>query len=404
MPFFLIEVILSHFANNFKNFYLDLSCWLNGTIIYAEFGIMLLLNEDISLSNKIMKNILHDPEKTAKAVNLIYINNTQPGIKRIRKGDKFIYLQGKDVIKDTDVLNRIKRLVIPPAWEDVWICPHENGHLQVTGLDVKGRKQYKYHTLWNSLRNHTKFFRLHSFGKVIPLIRERIEKDLSQPGLPLNKVLAAVVCLMERTSIRIGNNMYEKLYGSFGLTTLKDKHVKISGAEMKFLFKGKKGITHNISIKSKRLASIVKKCRDIPGKELFQYYDEHGHHKCIDSGMVNSYLKSICGEDFTAKDFRTWAGTVHAIMAFKEIGQSETAAATKRNIVAALDHVSSHLGNTRTVCKKYYVHPTIITLYENKTLHNYLRVLNKFKKCRENDLECEEKLLMKILEKEGMVA
>lgn len=365
---------------------------------------MLLLNENISLSNQTIKNILYDNEKSAKAANLVYVSDTQPGIQRIRKGSKFIYMQGKEIIKDEAVLDRIKRLVIPPAWENVWICPHYNGHLQVTGMDVKKRKQYKYHTLWNSLRNHTKFYRLHSFGKVIPMIRQRIEKDLSLPGLPLNKVLAAVVCLMERTSIRIGSNMYEKLYGSFGLTTLKDKHVKINGSEMKFMFKGKKGITHNISIKSTRLAHIVKKCRDIPGKELFQYYDEQGHHKCIDSGMVNNYLKSICGDDFTAKDFRTWAGTVHAIMAFKEIGQSETISGTKKNIVAALDHVSAHLGNTRTVCKKYYVHPTIISLYENKTLTTYLKAINKFKKCKDHDLECEEKLLMKILEKEGLVA
>ncbi|MGZ3901036.1 MAG: DNA topoisomerase IB [Bacteroidia bacterium] len=365
---------------------------------------MLLLNEDISLSNKTIRTILHDAEKSAQAANLIYVCDTQPGIRRVRKGDKFIYMQGKEIVKDETILHRIKSLVIPPAWEDVWICPFENGHLQVTGLDVKKRKQYKYHSLWNSLRNHTKFYRLHSFGKVIPAIRKRIEEDLNLPGLPLNKVLAVVVCLMERTSIRIGNNMYEKLYGSFGLTTLKDKHVKINGENMQFVFKGKKGVMHNISIKSKRLANIVKKCRDIPGKELFQYYDGEGNHKCIDSGMVNSYLKAISGDDFTAKDFRTWAGTVHAIMAFKQLGFSETVKATKRNIVAALDHVSEHLGNTRTVCKKYYVHPTIITLYENKTLHTYLKAINKFKKCKENDLECEEKLLMKILEKEGLVA
>ncbi|MBA3664851.1 MAG: DNA topoisomerase IB [Bacteroidetes bacterium] len=365
---------------------------------------MLLLNDEISLSNSTLRDILHDPEKTAKAVNLVYVCDTQPGISRIRKGDKFVYMQGDEIVKDEKVLERIKKLVIPPAWNNVWVCPLENGHLQVTGLDVKNRKQYKYHSLWNSLRNHTKFYRLHSFGKVIPAIRKRIEEDLCLPGLPLNKVLAAVVCLMERTSIRIGNNMYEKLYGSFGLTTLKNKHVKIVGSGIQFIFKGKKGITHNISIKSKRLAVIVKKCKEIPGKELFQYYDHEGHHKCIDSGMVNHYLKSISGEDFTAKDFRTWAGTVHAIMAFREIGNSDTLTGTKKNIVTALDHVSEHLGNTRTVCKKYYVHPTIISLYENKTLTTYLKAINKFKKCAHNDLECEEKLLMKILEKEGLVA
>jgi len=208
---------------------------------------------------------------------------------------------------------------------------------------------------------------------------------------------------MESTSIRVGNNMYEKLYGSFGLTTLKDKHVKITGTHIQFIFKGKKGVSHNINLSSKRLANIVKQCRDIPGKELFQYYDEAGNHKCIDSGMVNRYLKTISGEDFTAKDFRTWAGSVHALLAFKEIGKCDTVTGTKKNIVAALDLVAKHLGNTRTVCKKYYVHPSIIDLYEKQNLHTYLLELDKSKSAKEKaGLTSEEKLLMKILEKEGL--
>ena len=216
---------------------------------------------DIKISNRKIKSILNDPEKSAKAVNLIYVNGAQPGIQRISKGDKFYYQVGRKRIRDQAILERIKRLVIPPAWQDVWICESENGHLQATGIDIKGRKQYRYHPLWNQLRNQTKFYRLYEFGKSIPEIRKQIKKDLALPGLPLEKVLAAVVSIMEHTSIRVGNSMYEKLYGSFGLTTLKNSHVKITGDKLQFIFTGKKGINHNISLKSKRLAKIVKSCR-----------------------------------------------------------------------------------------------------------------------------------------------
>lgn len=294
---------------------------------------------------------------------------------------------------------RIKHLVIPPAWQNVWICRLENGHLQATGFDTKNRKQYKYHPDWNKLRNQTKFYRLHDFGKVLPLIRLQIEKDLSLPGLPVEKVLAAVVGLMERTNIRVGNNFYEKLYGSFGLTTLKDKHVTIEGSKIKFSFKGKKGVMHDVTLKNKKLSNIVKKCRDIPGKELFQYYDENGERRSIDSGMVNEYIRKICGSDFTTKDFRTWAGTIHAFLALKEIGCCDTEAETKRRIVEVLDNVSKLLGNTRAVCKRYYVHPLILSLYENKKIEKYIAELDNI--LADDDkasLTPEEKTLMKILE------
>jgi len=365
---------------------------------------MLNLANDIHISTKKIHSIRHDVKKTAQAINLVYVQDNQAGISRVKKGDSFQYLKNDKKILDAKTLDRIKKLVIPPAWNNVWICPLENGHLQATGIDIKNRKQYRYHALWNSLRNQTKFYRLHEFGKAIPAIREQLEKDLSLPGMPVEKVLAAVVCLMEQTSIRIGNSVYEKLYGSFGLTTLKNKHVNVVGSQIQFSFKGKKAISHNISIRSKRLAKIVKQCRDIPGKELFQYYDDDGDHKCIDSGMVNAYLKTISGQDFTAKDFRTWAGTVHALMAFKEIKSGETAAEIKKDIVAVLDQVAQHLGNTRTVCKKYYVHPVLIELYENNDLSSYLKLLGKMQKeIKSNDLIAEEKLLMLILEKEGLV-
>jgi DNA topoisomerase-1 len=359
---------------------------------------MLSLADSIQIPASKIHALLNDAEKTAQAINLHYIQNQQAGIERVKKGDSFQYFLRAKRITHQETLERITKLVIPPAWNNVWICPLENGHLQATGTDLKGRKQYKYHALWNVLRNQTKFYRLHEFGKVIPTIRQQVEKDLSLPGMPVEKVLAAVVYLMEQTGIRVGNNIYEKLYGSFGLTTLRNKHVKIAGSKIQFVFKGKKGIAHNISIKSQRLAKIVKQCRDIPGKELFQYYDDNGHHKCIDSGMVNNYLKTITGKNFTAKDFRTWAGSLQALMAFKSLGQSEDATDRKENIVKMLDNVAKHLGNTRAVCKKYYVHPVIIDLYEHNSLQPYFKQLDKLTKgVKINELRGEEKILMKIL-------
>lgn len=364
---------------------------------------MLQLSEDIKIPERRLKTILRDPEKTAAAVNLVYVNDQGKGILRVRKGKGFSYRFNNQVLRDRQQLDRIRRLVIPPAWKEVWICPLDNGHLQVTGTDLKKRKQYKYHTLWNSLRNQTKFYRLHSFGKAMPEIRRQLDAHLSLPGLPPEKVLAAVVSLMELTSIRVGNNLYEKLYGSFGLTTLKDDHVKIRGAELQFSFKGKKGVMHNISLKSKRLADIVRKCRDIPGKDLFQYCDKNGNCHCIDSGMVNNYIRTISGEDFSAKDFRTWSGSVQAIVAFRGIGFAENATGVKRNIVIALDSVSKHLGNTRTVCKKYYVHPLVLSLYECGRLHSvYFNGSGSKTGDTDKVLSGEEQLLLDILEKESL--
>ena len=294
--------------------------------------------------------------------------------------EKFEYYYKNEIIKDDEELLRIKHLVIPPAWEKVWICKKENGHLQATGYDTKNRKQYKYHPHWNALRNETKFYRLHDFGNALPEIRLQLEKDLRIPKLTERKVLAAVVSLMERTNIRIGNAFYEKEYGSFGLTTLKDKHVKFNGNAVMFSFTGKKGVGHKIKLKSKKLANIIKKCRDVPGKELFQYYDEAGNRHSIDSGLVNSYIREISHQDFTAKDFRTWAGTVQAFIALESMGCCETKTETKRKMVEALDIVSEHLGNTRTVCKKYYVHPLILSLYESRQLQKYIRDLDKIEK------------------------
>lgn len=323
------------------------------------------------LSGRQMRLISKDPEKTASAIDLQYVHDSDPGIQRSRKGKEFTYQFNGKKVTNKAVLERIKSLVIPPAWENVWICALDNGHLQATGTDMRKRKQYKYHPHWNSLRNHTKYYRLLDFGKALPAIRAQLAKDLSLPGIPPEKVLALVVVLMEQTNIRIGNNFYEKLYGSFGLTTLKDKHVITNGTQTKFIFKGKKGVEHNISLKNKKLSALIKKCRDIPGKELFQYYDEQGNRHPIDSGMVNNYIKRISGTDFSAKDFRTWSGTLHAFKAFKDLGSFETDTEKKKKVVEALDIVAGQLGNTRTVCKKYYVHPAIISLYEENAFSKF---------------------------------
>lgn len=355
--------------------------------------------EPQSLSKRKIKAISKDPEKTAAAIDLMYVHDTEPGIARVKSGNIFTYkLDGKKVANKA-VLERIKSLVIPPAWENVWICARDNGHLQATGIDIKKRKQYKYHPHWNALRNHTKYYRLLEFGNALPAIRAQLQKDLSLPGLPVEKVLALVVVLMEQTNIRIGNNFYEKLYGSFGLTTLKDKHVVINGNLTKFIFKGKKGVEHDISLKNKKLSALVKRCRDIPGKELFQYYDEQGNRHPVDSGMVNNYIKKISGTNFSAKDFRTWSGTLHAFKAFQELGTFENETEKKKKIVEALDMVASQLGNTRTVCKKYYVHPAIISLYENNAIVKYADALPAITSNDEIRTEVmpEELVILKIL-------
>ncbi|AZA51567.1 DNA topoisomerase IB [Chryseobacterium sp. G0201] len=353
--------------------------------------------------SKIVK-IMKDPEASARAVNLIYTSDAESaGIIRKKKGKKYSYFKDGERIKDKEEIKRINGLVIPPAWENVWICALDNGHLQATGFDGKKRKQYRYHPLWSALRNHTKFYRMLQFGYALPEIRLHIEQDLALRNFEKRKILALIVSLMQRTNIRIGNNAYEKLYGSFGLTTLKDKHVKIKGQKMTFSFKGKKGIMHNIDLKSRRLSRLVQKCKDIPGKELFQFLDEDDNRHSIDSGMVNDYIKEISGEDFTAKDFRTWSGTVNALIAFKEIGYAESNTEYKKKVKEALEMVASHLGNTSTVCRKYYVHPLVINLYENNTIKKYLDELEQIE---ENDgkagLTHEEKLVLKILETEKM--
>jgi len=348
------------------------------------------------LEAKLLK-IGSDPKVTAKAVGLRYAADAVKGYHRIRipGGFKYVDPDGKTV-KNKSLLDRFAKLVIPPAWENVWISPFENGHLQVTGIDTKGRKQYRYHAQWNKIRNQSKFFRLARFAHALPKIRAQVEKDLARKGLPFEKVVALVVKLIEMTNIRIGNDAYKKLYGSFGLTTLRDRHVKFDKSTIWFEFTGKKGVQHKISLQSKRLANLVRRCKDIPGQELFQYYDENGQRRTIGSGDINCYLKEITGEEFTAKDFRAWAGSVNAFCAFHDIGGYENQTDCRRKIVAVIDSVAEKLGNTRTVCKKYYIHPTVIASYENGNILKY-----KCAPCQDSvRLNANEKALVKLLENE----
>lgn len=354
--------------------------------------------EDIKIERKLFRVISKDPTKTAEAVGLLYVSSNDQGFTRIRTREGFKYMNGNKELLAAEHLERIRKLVLPPAWENVWVCKLPNGHLQATGIDKNGRKQYRYHSVWIMIRNQTKFYRLSSFGEILPAIRQRLEKDLSLHGYPLNKVLAAMVSLLERINIRVGNAAYERLYGSFGLTTLKDHHVKINGTSLKLMFRGKKGVPHNIRLTSRRLARIIQGCKDIPGKELFQYYDEEGRIRSVDSGMVNDYIREISGSDFTAKDFRTWAGSVQALLAFREVGVFVTKADMDKKIPAALDIVAQRLGNTRTVCKKYYVHPVIISLYQDRKLEKYLKDIAMVEEGKDTDgYVAEEKLLLKIL-------
>jgi len=344
-----------------------------------------------------LKTLSRDPAATARAMQLVYVNAADEGIARLRAGKGVTYKFQNKTVKDKATLQRIRALVLPPAWEEVWVCALENGHLQATGKDARNRKQYRYHPLWNQLRNTTKFYRMLELGKVLPTIRRQIQKDLALPGLPRNKVLAVVISLMEKTGIRIGNEFYEKLYGSFGLTTLKDKHVNIRGGKVKFTFRGKKGVEHQVTLQSRKLSKIVNQCKDIPGKELFQYYDEEGKRQTIESGMVNDYIKEIAAAEFTAKDLRTWCGSVTALHAIKEAGVFENEKEGKKKVIEVLDKVAVQLGNSRTVCKKYYVHPSLLELYENGKMEK----LMKKKKTGANDsteLLAEEKIFISILE------
>ncbi|HEX6293277.1 MAG TPA: DNA topoisomerase IB [Herpetosiphonaceae bacterium] len=313
--------------------------------------------------------LITDPVQSAKAAGLRYVSDAMPGIRRKRAGKHFSYigLDGQP-IRDPKELQRIKSLGIPPAYTDVWICPLRNGHIQATGRDAKGRKQYRYHPRWREVRDETKYGRMLAFGAALPTIRERVEQDLKLSGMPREKVLATVVRLLETTLIRVGNDEYVRQNKSFGLTTMRDRHVEIKGATVRFRFRGKSGKNHTIALTDRRLAKIVQRCRDLPGYELFQYVDDNGERQTIDSADVNEYLRAITGQDFTAKDFRTWAGTVLASLALQECEAFESETQAKRNITQAITQVAERLGNTPSICRKCYVHPAVIDSYLDGTM------------------------------------
>lgn len=305
-----------------------------------------------------------DPQDAAVSAGLVYVSDAEPGITRRRAGKGFSYRDpdGKPV-RDEEVLARIRSLAIPPAYTDVWICADPDGHIQATGRDARGRKQYRYHPRFREVRDSTKYERMLDFAAALPALRARLDEDMRRRGMPREKVLATVVHLLETTMIRVGNADYARQNKSHGLTTLNDRHVKVDGAEVRFRFKGKSGKEWNLGIRDRRVARIVKASQDLPGQHLFQYLDEEGERRTVTSGDVNAYLREISGTDITAKDFRTWTGTVLAALALAEYEKADSAAAAKRNVREAIERVAATLGNTPTICRKCYVHPQVIDSY-----------------------------------------
>ncbi len=335
----------------------------------------------------------------AEEAGLRYVSDDRPGYTRKAKGEDFAWLDtdGK-LIRDEQRLLRIKRLAIPPAWTDVWICPASNGHIQATGRDARGRKQYLYHERWREVRDENKYDRIISFGKALPKIRRRIARDLKPPGLPRNKVLATVVQLLERTFIRIGNEEYARENESFGLTTMKDRHVEVKGAKLRFRFRGKSGREHEVDVTDRHIAKIISKLQDLPGQDLFQYVDDDGKVGDITSQDVNEYLREITGEDFSAKDFRTWAGTVLTAIALNAQEKFENQKQGEANIKTAISAVAKILGNTPAICRKCYVHPAVLDTYlEQKTIDGLKRTTEEALEKEDVDLRSSEAAILKFL-------
>jgi DNA topoisomerase I len=305
-----------------------------------------------------------DPREAAESAGLVYVSDEDRGIRRERAGDSFRYYKPSgDPLEDEATLERMRKLAIPPAWTDVWICPKANGHLQATGRDARGRKQYRYHPQFREVRESTKYEHMLEFARALPGIRGRLAEHMALRGLPREKVLATVVHLLETTLIRVGNDDYAKENKSYGLTTLRNPHVKVEGAELRFQFKGKSGKQWRLQVKDRRIAKIIRACQELPGQRLFQYKDEAGEVREVTSADVNAYLREITGRDITAKDFRTWAGTVMAAMALREFEEFDTKASQKKNLKAAIERVASRLGNTPTICRKCYIHPEVLNAY-----------------------------------------
>ena len=340
-----------------------------------------------------------DPKESAKSAGLRYVTGEGPGIVRRRAGKGFTYL-GVDAqpVRDKATLKRIASLVIPPAWEDVWISPFENGHIQAVGRDARGRKQYRYHPRYREVRDEAKYGRMLAFGAVLPKIRKRVNEDLASAGLPQRKVIAAIVRLLDETCIRIGNDEYAKTNQSYGLTTLKEKHVDVHGDSVRLRFRGKSKQDHDIKLRDRRLARIVKQLQELPGQELFQYRQEDGEYGKVDSADVNDYLREITHEDFTAKDFRTWHGTGQMAQELTALGPAESEADAKKNIVEAVKLTSKRLGNRPAACRKYYIHPAVLESYTEQTLFETVKGVHSAAAHGSGELRAEELVVMRLVE------
>ena len=325
--------------------------------------------------------IASDGVATAQLAGLRYTTDEQPGIRRRRKGRGFSYVDRDGVaVRDEGDVRRIRKLAIPPAWTDVWISSNPLGHIQATGRDARGRKQYRYHERWRDVRDDAKYDRLNDFAKALPRIRERVDADLARAGIPRERVLATAVRILEETFMRVGNVEYARANGSFGLTTLRSKHVDVEGSRIVFRFRGKSGKEHEVDVRDRRLVRVIAKLQQLPGQELFRYVDDDGELHTIGSEDVNTYLREISNEDLSAKDFRTWAGTVLAARALAELGPARNERVARKRILKAIDVVASRLGNTRTVCRKCYVHPGVLDAYAAGELPAALRRPEKTRK------------------------
>lgn len=340
-----------------------------------------------------------------QGTKLRYVSDADPGLGRKRRGKGFSHLNADGtLVKDKGLRRRLGALAIPPAWTEVWICPFENGHIQATGRDERGRKQYLYHPQWREVRDNAKFEHMLNFGRRLPRIRRRVQRDLKLPGLPKDKVLAAVVKLLETTLIRVGNATYARENGSYGLTTMRKKHVDVSGAEVAFEFVGKSGKAWEVELRDPRIARIVKQCEELPGYQLFKYFDEDGVCHTLESGDVNDYLKRISGEDISAKDFRTWAGTVLATCSLIGLEHVETKTQATKNVTAMVKEVARKLGNTPAVCRKSYVHPDVISCYLNGSLSKLVTVGEAVPSASARGLRAEEVAVLRFLEARSQLA
>ncbi len=358
---------------------------------------MALTRSEVKLIREAVAAV-EDPLEAARQAGLRYVSESAPGYTRRKRGRGWsFYAPDGSLVTDKETRARLASLAIPPAWTEVWICSNSKGHILATGRDERGRKQYIYHPQWNEIRNQRKYDKLLLFGEALPLIRERTDQDLRKHGLGREKVIALLVRLLESTLIRVGNEEYRRANASFGLTTLRDRHVTIEGATVEFTFKGKTSKEQVIRVQDRRLARLVERCKDIPGYELFQYLDDDGKRQRVDSGDVNDYLREITGENFTAKDFRTWGGTVIAVRALLEMGAAASKTEAQRNVTAAVKRVAQELGNTPAVCRAYYIHPSVMSCYVEGTLHDLVPELDAEPPANAYALTPEEEALMAFL-------